>query len=60
MKRIPTDIDKRIAYEVGRQRLRRFAVFYEDVLAYRFVDVYRAIERYCETRGAVLKIESTR
>src|SRR6266849_2201491 len=55
---LPGEIDKRIAQEIGRAHLRLFQVYTKELLHYRFVDLYRATEHYCEQRGESVKIES--
>ena len=55
---LPGEIDKRIAQEIGRAHLRLFQVYTKELPHYRFVDLYRATEHYCEQRGESVKIES--
>ncbi len=55
---LPGEIDKRIAQEIGRAYLRLFQVYTKELPHYRFVDLYRATEHYCEQRGESVKIES--
>jgi hypothetical protein len=55
---LPGEIDKRMAQEIGRARFRLFQVYTKELPHYRFVDLYRAAEHYCEQRGEYVKIES--
>lgn len=57
-RRAGLEITGRIASEVGRDRLPRFQVHAKDVPHYRFVDVYRAIERFCQVRGPFAKVNT--
>ena len=43
---------------MGGQRLDVFQVHTKELPHYRFVDVYRAVEHYCQRRNEVTKIES--
>lgn len=51
-------IDQRISAEMGCQSMARFRVHTKELPSYRFVDLSRAIEAYCESRHVVHTIES--
>jgi Cdc6-like AAA superfamily ATPase len=53
----PKTIDKRLDYELGASS-RSFRVHSKELPAYRFADIYRAIEGYCADREAVSSIEA--
>jgi SpoVK/Ycf46/Vps4 family AAA+-type ATPase len=57
-RRISVNIDECISAEMGYQSMARFRVHSKVLPSYRFVDLYRAIEVYCQTRQAVQTIES--
>lgn len=54
----PGDIDHRIAYHIGRGIVARLQVHTTTLPYYRFVDLYRATERYCKEYGETARIES--
>ncbi len=56
--RPPTDIKTRLAYEMGVPKLTAFQVGTKELPHYRFVDLYRATDSYCEGRENVKIIES--
>ncbi len=56
--RPPTDIKTRLAYEMGVPKLTAFQVGTKELPHYRFVDLYRATDAYCEGRENVKIIES--
>jgi SpoVK/Ycf46/Vps4 family AAA+-type ATPase len=55
--RAPVNIDERIAAAMNHS-MRHFRVHTKALPGYRFVDLYRAIDAYCENREAVQTIES--
>jgi hypothetical protein len=55
---LPREIDKQITEEIGRDRRRRFRVHTKTLPHYRFVDLHRATEHYCQQRDDFVKIES--
>ncbi len=54
----PGDIDRLIAAELGRRRLAPFRVQSKTLPAYRFVDLHRGIEAFCDDRPVTYKVES--
>lgn len=52
------NIDGRLALEAGSRRLDYFQVHGKELPHYRFVDLYRAAEHFCQTHGETKKIES--
>ncbi len=57
LKLVPNEIDERIAFEF-RSSLRSFRVHSKELPAFRFVDIYRAIESSCAGREGVSTIEA--
>lgn len=57
-KLLAKDIDDRIFVEVGARRLDHFQVHSKELPHYRFVDLYRASEYFCQSHGETIKIES--
>jgi len=51
-------IDMRLARELDRGSLKGLHVYNKSFPGYRFVDIYRAVERYCEHRGGYLVIDT--
>ena len=54
----PADIETRLAYEMGVPKLTAFQVGTKELPHYRFVDLYRATDAYCEGRENVKTVES--
>lgn len=52
------DIDGRISLEAGGRRLDHFQVHSKELPHYRFVDLYRAAEYFCQSHGETTKVES--
>ena len=53
-----THIDRRLRFDVGRSDVARFVVSQKDLPAFRFVDLYRAIDAYLAAVDNVRSIES--
>jgi hypothetical protein len=54
----PSEIDRRIAAEMGEASMARYRVQAKTLPTYRFVDLHRAIEDFCQDRAGVRRIES--
>ena len=54
----PSDIDRRIAAEMGEASMARYRVQAKSLPAYRFVDLSHAVEDFCQDRAGVRRIES--
>jgi len=55
---LPGRIDDRIAYHLGHGVAARLQVHWTQLPDYRFVDAYRATERYCAGRGEIMRVDS--
>ena len=53
-----THIDRRLRVEVGRGAVTRYVVSEKDLPAFRFVDLYRAVDAYLAEVDNVRRIES--
>lgn len=57
-RRSPNDIDVRIARTLNYRALTHFQVHTKELPHYRFVDLHRAVEAFCQNRGDVAFILS--
>lgn len=57
-RRFPGRIDDQIVRHLGGAATARLQVHWTQLPAYRFVDVYRAVERYCADRGDTVRVDS--